>query len=358
MSVDFVSNQEIIMAARRNLDQNVWDYLTGGAESETTMRRNRLGLDSLAFRPRVLIDVSKIDTSASFLGHRLRIPVMLAPIGSLQSLAPEGGVTVAKAAEEFGTINFVSSVTQPSLEEIAAASPNPKIFQLYVQGDMKWVENLLARVKKAGYAALCLTVDTAYYGRRERQMMDRWLPPSRRGLGYEHRAALTWETMDAIKEMAGLPFILKGVATAEDAAIAAEHGVNAVYVSNHGGRQLDHGRGTIEMLPEIVAAVGGRAEIVMDGGILRGSDVLKAIALGARAVAIGKLQGWGLAAAGPAGLVRVLELLENEMSITMGLLGARNLAELTPKHVCRAEPVAAPHEMSAFAHIPGGRITA
>lgn len=356
MAIDFVSNQEIITAARRNLTQNVWNYLTGGSESETTMRRNRLALDSLAFRPRVLIDVSKMDTSTLFLGHRLRIPVMLAPIGSLQSITPEGGVAVAKAAAEFGTVSFVSSVTQPSLEEIAAGSQNPKIFQLYVQGDMQWVENLLARVKKAGYTALCLTVDTAYYSRRERQMMDRWLPPSRRATGYEHRAALTWETMDAIKEMAGLPFILKGVATAEDAAIAVEHGVQAVYVSNHGGRQLDHGRGTIEMLPEIVAAVDGKAEIVLDGGILRGSDVLKAIALGAKAVAIGKLQGWGLAAGGQAGLVRVLELLESEISIAMGLLGVRNLAELTPRHVCKAEPVTVPHEMSAFVHIPGGRL--
>lgn len=356
MAIDFVSNQEIITAARRNLTQNVWNYLTGGSESETTMRRNRLALDSLAFRPRVLIDVSKMDTSTLFLGHRLRIPVMLAPIGSLQSITAEGGVAVAKAAAEFGTVNFVSSVTQPSLEEIAAGSQNPKIFQLYVQGDMQWVENLLARAKKAGYTALCLTVDTAYYSRRERQMMDRWLPPSRRATGYEHRAALTWETMDAIKEMAGLPFILKGVATAEDAAIAVEHGVQAVYVSNHGGRQLDHGRGTIEVLPEIVAAVSEKAEIVLDGGILRGSDVLKAVALGAKAVAIGKLQGWGLAAAGQAGLVRVLELLESEISIAMGLLGVRNLAELTPRHVCKAEPVTEPHEMSAFVHIPGGRL--
>src|SRR3989338_5921935 len=360
MSVDFVSNQEIIMAARRNLTQNVWDYLTGGAESETTMRRNRLALDSLAFRPRVLIDVSKIDTSTTFLGHKLRIPVMLAPIGSLPTITPEGGVAVAKAAAEFGTVNFVSSVTQPSLEEIAAGSAQPKVFQLYVQGDMKWVADILGRVKQAGYKALCLTVDTAYYGRRERQMMDRWLPPSLRARQgqRDYRAALTWESMDAIKEMAGLPFILKGVATAEDAALAVKHGVQAVYVSNHGGRQLDHGRGTIEMLSEIVAAVDGKAEIVLDGGILRGSDVLKAIALGARAVAIGKLQGWGLAAAGQAGLVRVLELLENEISIAMGLLGVRRLAELTPQHVCKAEPVAPPHEMSAFAHIPGGRITA
>ena len=356
MPVDFVTNQEIILAARRNLTQNVWDYLTGGAESETTMRRNRFGLDSLAFRPRVLVDVSKIEPSTTFLGHELRIPVMLAPIGSLQAITPQGGVAVAKAAEEFQTINFVSSVTQPSLEEIAAASRSPKIFQLYVQGDLKWIENLLARVKKAGYAALCLTVDTAHYGHRERQMIDRWLPPSRRGSGYEYRAALTWKTLDAIKKMAGLPFILKGVATAEDAAIAVEHGVNTIYVSNHGGRQLDHGRATIDMLPEIVQAVGGRAQIILDGGIVRGSDVLKAIALGATAVAIGKLQGWGLAAAGQQGLVRVLELLESEITTSMGLLGVTRIDQLTPAYLCPVQPLGPTHEMSAFVHIPGGQL--
>jgi glycolate oxidase len=357
MTLDFVSNQEIIVQARRNLNQNVWDYLTGGAESETTMRRNRYGLDSLAFRPRVLVNVSDVVVSTTFLGHKLRIPVMLAPIGSLQIITPEGGVAVAKAAEEFGIVNFVSSVTQPSLEEIAAASQNPKIFQLYVQGDMKWIEDLLGRVKKAGYQALCLTVDTAHYGLRERQMMHRWLPPSRRATGYEHRAALTWETMDAIKEIAGLPFILKGVATAEDAAIAVEHGVSAVYISNHGGRQLDHGRATIEMLPEIVEAVRGKAEIILDGGITRGSDVLKAIALGAKAVAIGKLQGWGLGAAGQAGLARVLELLENEIKITMGLLGVSRIDQLKSAYVCKTQPLAPAHEMNAFPHMPGGRLT-
>jgi isopentenyl diphosphate isomerase/L-lactate dehydrogenase-like FMN-dependent dehydrogenase len=356
MPVDFVSNQEIIMAARRNLTQNVWDYLTGGAESETTMRRNRFGLDSLAFRPRILVDVSNIDSSTTFLGHRLRIPVMLAPIGSLQALTPAGGVAVAKAAEEFGTINFVSSVTQPSLEEIASASTNPKIFQLYVQGDLKWVEDLLCRVKAAGYTALCLTVDTAHYGHRERQMMDRWLPPSRRGSGYEYRAALTWETLDAIKKISGMRLLLKGVATAEDAAIAVARGVDVIYVSNHGGRQLDQGRATIDMLPEIIDAVRGKAEIVLDGGILRGSDVLKAIALGARAVAIGKLQGWGLAAGGQAGLVRVLELLENEITTTMGLLGVTRLDQLSADHLCKVQPLGPTHEMSAFIHMPGGQL--
>ena len=356
MANDFVTNQEIIVAAREKLDPHAWIYLTGGAESETTMRRNRLGLDSLALRPRVLVDVSNLDTSTSFLGHKLRIPVLLAPIGSLQILTPEGAVAVAKAAAEFGTVNFVSSVTQPALEEIAAATSAPKIFQLYVQGDMKWVEALLARVKRAGYRALCLTVDTAIYGRRERQMMDRVLPPSRRQTGYEHRATLTWETMDAIKEIAGLPFVLKGVATAEDAELAVAHGVSAVYVSNHGGRQLDHGRGTIEMLPEIAAAVGKRAEIVLDGGILRGTDVVKALALGANAVAIGKLQGWGLGAGGKEGLLRVLEILQDEITVAMGLLGVTRVDQLAPSYVCPGAPVAFAHEMSAFPHLPGGRL--
>jgi glycolate oxidase len=199
-------------------------------------------------------------------------------------------------------------------------------------------------------------VDTAHYGRRERQMMDRWLPPSRRGIGYEYRAGLTWDTMDAIKQIGGLPFILKGVATAEDAVLAVEHGVSAIYVSNHGGRQLDHGRATIDMLPEIANAVGGRAEIVLDGGIVRGSDVLKAIALGARAVAIGKLQGWGLAAAGQAGLVRVLEILRDEIVTTMGLLGTAKLDQVDLNHLGKVEAIPPAHEMSAFAHMPGGRV--
>ena len=180
MSLDYVSNQEIIQAARRNLPQDVWDYLTGGAESETTMRRNRFGFDSLGFRPRVLVDVSQIDTSTTFLGQKLRIPVMMAPIGSLQTITPEGGVAVAKAAAEFGTMNFVSSVTQPSLEEIAASTNHPKIFQLYIRGGLDWCEEILGRVKKAGYSALCLTVDTAHYSRRERPLLNRWQPPSRR----------------------------------------------------------------------------------------------------------------------------------------------------------------------------------
>ncbi|HEY7164800.1 MAG TPA: alpha-hydroxy acid oxidase [Candidatus Binatia bacterium] len=357
MSLDFVTNQEIIMAARRNLTQDVWDYLSGGAESETTMRRNRLGFDTLALRPRVCVDVSKIDTSTMFLGQKLRIPVMMAPIGSLQTITPEGGVAVAKAAAEFGTMNFVSSVTQPSLEEISASTNHPKIFQLYIRGRLDWCEEIVARVKKAGYIALCLTVDTAHYSRRERQMMNRWLPPSKRVETQRHfQAMLTWEMLAEIKKIAGLPFILKGVATAEDTKIALDHGVDVIYVSNHGGRQLDHGRGTMDILPEVVEAANGKADVILDGSVLRGTDVLKALALGAKAVTIGKLQGWGLAAAGSAGLVRVLEILEEELIIDMALLGVTRVAQITRDYVCGAPSVSFPHEMSAFPYMPGSQL--
>ncbi len=354
MSQEFVSNQELIVQARRNLPQSVWDYLTGAAESETTMRRNRLALDSLALRPRVLVDVSKVDTSTTVLGHELRIPVMMAPIGSLQLITPEGAVASAKAAEEFGVVNFVSSVTQPALEETAASTRSDKIFQLYIRGDLTWVEEILGRVRRSGYKALCLTVDSAYYGNRERQLLNRWLPPSKRveTSNRAFQAMLTWETMDAIKEIGGLPFLLKGVATAEDAALAVEHGVDVVYVSNHGGRQLDHGQGTMAMLPEIVRAVGGKAEVVIDGGFLRGTDVVKAVALGAKAVTIGKLQGWALGAAGHAGLVRALELLENEIRVAMGLLGVTRVDQLNPAHVCEAPATLPPHEMGTFVNLP------
>jgi glycolate oxidase len=357
MSLDYVSNQEIIQAAHRNLPQDVWDYLTGGAESETTMRRNRLGFDSLGLRPRVLVDVSKVDTSTTFLGQKLRIPVMMAPIGSLQTITPEGGVAVAKAAAEFGTMNFVSSVTQPSLEEIAASTNHPKIFQLYIRGDLNWCAEIVGRVKKAGYMALCLTVDTAHYSRRERPLLNRWQPPSRRTeTGRIYQAMLTWEMADAIKKIAGMPLIIKGIATAEDAKIAAERGIDVIYISNHGGRQLDQGRGTIDTLPEIVEAAGGKADIVLDGGVTRGTDIVKALALGAKAVTIGKLQGWGLGAGGKDGLVRVLELLEEELTIDMALLGVTRVNQITANYVCKAPPATFAHEMSAFTHIPGGQL--
>jgi glycolate oxidase len=357
VSLDFVSNEEIIQEARRRINQGAWDYLVGGSESETTLRRNRLAFDRIAFRPRILVDVSHIDPSTTFMGQKLRIPAILAPIGSLQVFHPEAGTASTRAATEFGIMHAVSSVTEPALEETAAATSTPKIFQLYVHGDMKWTEDIIGRVKQAGYAALALTVDVAHYSRRERPMITRYQPPTRRvPPNRKYLASLTWETMDIIKEMAGLPFMLKGVQTAEDAEIAVQHGVDVIWVSNHGGRQIDHGLGSMDTLPEIVQAVNGKARIIVDGGVQRGSDILKAVALGADVVALGRLQGWGLAAGGMEGVVRMLEILEDELISTMGLAGVTSIGQVTAKYVCKAEPVTQPHEMSGWVNMPVGRI--
>lgn len=354
---DFVSNEEIIQEARRRLDQGAWDYLVGGSESETTLRRNRLAFDKIAFRPRVLRDVSEMDPSTTFMGQKLRIPAILAPIGSLQLFDPLGGVASTKAATEFGIMHAISTVTQPSLEEIAAATDTPKIFQLYVQGDMDWVKDLLGRVKRAGYTSLALTVDVQHYSRRERPMVTRYQPPSRRNPpSRSWQAQMTWDTMERIRDIGGLPFMVKGIQTAEDAEIAVSKGVDVLWVTNHGGRQIDHGLGSLDILPEVVQAANGKAKIILDGGVQRGSDIIKAIALGADAVALGRLQGWGLAAGGQAGVVRMLEILEDEMVSTMALAGLPSLAHLTPKSVCKADPVTMPHEMSAWVNMPVGRI--
>ena len=354
---DVVSNEEIIQEARRRLEQGAWDYLVGGSESETTLRRNRLAFDKIAFRPRILVDVSEVDTSTTFLGQKLRIPAILAPIGSLQTFHESGAAGSTRAATEFGIMHAVSSVTQPALEETAAATDTPKIFQLYVHGDMDWVADIIGRVKKAGYTALALTVDVAHYSRRERPMLTRYQPPSRRAAPTRSwQASLTWDTMERIREMAGLPFMVKGIQTAEDAEIAVKRGVDVLWVTNHGGRQIDHGQGSLDVLPEVVAVAKGKAKIIMDGGVQRGSDILKAVALGADAVALGRLQGWGLAAGGQAGVVRMLEILEDELICAMALSGLTSMDQVTDKYIVKDMPVTMPHEMSAWVNMPVGRI--
>ena len=355
---DFVSNEEIVIAARKNLNQGAWDYLVGGSESETTLRRNRAAYDRWGFRPRILVDVSKIDTSTSFLGQRMRIPAMLAPVGSLQVFTPDGGVAAAQAAADFGTQHCVSSVTEPAWEETAAAGT--KFFQLYVRGDDAWTKDSVERIAAAGYEALAITVDTAIYSRRERPMLNRWAPPTRRGgaqLDRNYLSELTWEKLDRIKEWWGnKPLMVKGVMTTEDALLCVQHGVEVVWVSNHGGRQLDHGLGSMDVLPEIVAAVDGKADVIIDGAIQRGSDILKAVALGAKCVALGRLQASGLGAAGKEGCQTMLEILENEIISAMGLLGVTSIDQLNGKYVCRCEPVMPAHEMSMWTNMPGGRL--
>jgi glycolate oxidase len=358
MPDDFVSNEQIVLAARRRLPQGRWDYLVGGSESETTMRRNRQAFDRWAFRPRTLIDVSSIDTTTTFLGQKLRMPVIMAPVGGLATFWPDGNVAVAQAASDFGTMQVLASGANPDMERIATTGEFPKVFQLYVQGDEDWVRGIVTRAKPSGYSGLCVTADVAIYSRRERAMLSDAIPAALRDRTRRNfLAELTWDYFDRIRDMTGgLPMMLKGVATAEDAEIAIAHGVEVIWVSNHGGRQLDHGVGSLDALPEIVDAVRGRAEIVIDGGVQRGSDVLKAVALGANAVAIGKLQGWGLAANGADGVRRVLEIMENELISAMGLLGITSIDQLTPAYLRRAEPVTPAHEMSAWVNMPGGRV--
>ena len=345
----FQNLHEIVKAAQACLPQGPWDYLTGGAESETTVRRNRQALDSLAFRPRVLRNVSAVDLTTTFLGRRLRLPVLTAPIGGLESFDPGGGATVARATGEFGVIQMLSSVCLPGLEETAKAADNVRIFQLYVRGDTAWVDDVVRRAIDHGYAAFVITVDTAHYSRRERDIATRFVKPWRqRATGFNYQSGMTWDLIKHFKDTHAIPLGLKGIATAEDAALCVEHGVDIVYVSNHGGRQLDHGRGSMDVLPEVLLAVNGRARVIIDCGFARGTDVVKAIAMGADLVGIGRLPCYGLAAAGQAGLVRVLELLEDEMRICLGLLGVDRLSALDRSYLHAAAPVTLPHIMSAF----------
>ena len=347
---DFLTLHEIVKAARGNLEDNHWDYLMGGADTETTFKRNRQGLDSLAFRPRVLNDISGLDPSATLFGQTLRIPLLLAPIGSLQDLEPGGGATAAKAAAEFGAISILSSVCQPGLEAVAEAAPGRnRIYQLYVRGDDEWIDDHARRAIEADYTAFCLTVDLDHYGRRERDVSKGHLSTSRRAAENEiFQERLNWYDVKRFKDNHAIPLILKGIATAEDAAQAVELGVDGIYVSNHGGRQLDHGRASIDILPEVVAEVGGKATVIVDGGIMRGTDAVKAMALGADAVGIGRLQGLGISAAGQAGIVRALELLEIEIRTCLALLGVTGYAELDETYLHAAEPVARAHALSAF----------
>jgi glycolate oxidase len=297
----------------------------------------------------VLVDVRKIDITTTLLGKTLSSPVFLAPVGGLVGfLNPEqGAIPVARAAVAHGTAAFISTAAKPGFEAAAAAVNEPLIFQLYVRADRKWVEDILDRVKAAGYRALCVCVDRNYYGRRERDIISR--ASVREGFGDpSFQMGLQWKDLVWMKQRIKLPLIVKGVATAEDAKLSVEHGADVVYVSNHGGRQLDHAQGTIEVLPEVVDAVAGRAEILWDGGVLRGTDVIKAIALGARAVGVGKLLGWSLAAGGEAGVKRMLELMDVEVRTAMGLMGVTALEQLNPSWVRPAQPTGPAGVTSAY----------
>ena len=347
---EFVTLHEIVKAAKIRLNPNIWDYLIGGTETETTLRRNRLALDTIAFKPRVLRDVSKIDPSSEILGKKIRLPVMLAPVGSLESFEAGGGITVAQGAGSSNVAMLISSVTTLKLQDIVKGGAGPKIYQLYVRGDDAWVADRVKEAMDAGYDAFCITVDTQVYSRRERDIAKRFVKSWRSSAtGQDHQAAFSWKNFIAVREkFPDVKFMLKGIGTGEDAELACQSGVWAVYCSNHGGRQLDHGRGSAEVLPEIVEAVAGRAKVAVDGSFSRGSDIVKAICMGADWVGLGRLYCYGLAAAGAAGIERVIELLEEEMKEVMGLLGVTSLSQLDKSYIAKSMPTNLTGVHSAF----------
>jgi len=351
LDTEFLTIHEFIKAAKMTLNPNAWDYLIGATETETTLARNRMALDTIALRPRVLRDVSSIDAACDFLGRRVRLPVLLAPVGSLEQFHEDGGLAVAEAAGRFGVPMMLSSVTTQKLPEIRARTAAPLIYQLYVRGGDDFVDDEVRYATDAGCEAFCITVDTQIYSRRERDIAKRfqkkWRPTDATAVAAQ--AAFSWTQVERFKSKHAIPLILKGVGTAEDARIAVETGVDVIYCSNHGGRQLDHGRGSADVVQEVLETVNGRAKVMMDGSVSRGTDVVKMMALGCHAIGIGRLYCYGLAARGAEGIIRLLEVLENEICSALGLSGATGFADLERSHLYfGAPPVVPPAVHSAF----------
>ena len=352
---EFLVLHEFFSSAKSKLSIETWDYLFGGAETETTYKRNRLALNSLGFRPRILRNVEHLDTTVELFEHSLRIPVILAPIGSMQDFVESAGIAPTRAAARFGILHMLSSSCSPGLEKVARSIEYPKIFQLYVRGDKNWVDDHIRMAIQEGYIAFCFTVDLDAYGRRERDLAKRYRSTARRtATGPEHQMRFSWDDVKRIKDTFDIPLIIKGIATVEDAEMAVVNGIEAVYVSNHGGRQLDHGLGGASLLPEIVSAIKGKAKIIFDGGIMRGTDVIKGIALGADAVGIGRLQGLAAGANGEPGIFRMLEILETEIQICLRLLGVNRLSDLNSSYLRECEPLGENDHLSAFPLIKEG----
>ena len=344
MANNFVTLPEIRRVARKRLSRDVWNFGAGGSETETSMRRNRRALDRLAIRQDVLVDVREIDLTTTFLGVPLSMPVMVAPMGGLVLFHHQGDVEMARGASTADTLVALSGATGWPVEDVAKAGPGPKLFQLYHHGDRKWVADLLARVEASGYISVCLTVDTQLYSRRERDIVNRYSPrqamsvaPNPRGPDSTYPARLTWADVEWLKKTTKLPVGLKGIMTARDAKRAVDAGVQVIWVSNHGGRQLDHTQATIDALPAIVDAVAGRAAIAIDGGFRRGTDVIKAVALGANVVAMGRAILWGLAADGADGVAAALDILRQELRTSLGLCGQTSVKNLRPDSILRVD---------------------
>ena len=354
-----VNLEEYEAVAKERLPAFAFDYVASGAEDERTLHRNRTGFKRYLLRPKALTGVETPRLATTVLGTAVAMPVLLAPTAFHCLVHPEGELASVRAAGAFGTLMVASTLATRDLEAIAVAATGPIWFQLYIYRDRHLTERLVQRAEAAGYKALCLTADTPVLGRRERDIRNNFTLPS--GLGLANFAGpefatlpttegsslasymatgfdplVSWRDIAWLRSLTSLPIIVKGVMDGEDARLAVEHGVDAVIVSNHGGRQLDSAPGTIEVLSEVVEGVGGRCEVYLDGGVRRGTDVLKALALGARAVLIGRPYLWGLAVNGEAGVRRVLELLEAELITTLMFCGCQDVASVKPEIVTTA----------------------
>jgi len=335
------------LAADR-IDKPAFDYIAGGAGDEVTLADNVAAFRRWRLRPRVLVDVTSIDTSTSWLGQRVAVPVGVSPMAFQHFAHPHAEAATARAAAEQGVVMCLSTLSSRTIEEVAAAG-GPRWFQLYVHRDRRVSEELVRRAESAGYSALVVTVDLPLAGRRERDFRNAFRYPQEFGnfdprlpevasteagiplgavIGGFNEASLRWDDVEWMRGLSHMPVLLKGILTAEDAVLAVEHGAAGILVSNHGGRQLDRTPATIDALPEIVDAVGDRAEVYLDGGVRRGVEVLTALALGAKGVFVGRPFFFSLAAGGQAGVARALELIGAEVRNDMALLGVTGIAQL------------------------------
>ncbi|XP_042007151.1 peroxisomal (S)-2-hydroxy-acid oxidase-like [Salvia splendens] len=342
--------------AREKLPKMVYDYYASGAEDQWTLQENRNAFSRILFRPRILIDVSKIDTSTNVLGYNISMPIMVAPTAMQKMAHPEGELAIARAASAAGTIMTLSSWATSSAEEVSSAAYGIQFFQLYVFKDRNIVQQLVRRAEKAGFKAIALTVDTPRLGRREADIKNRFaLPPHLTLKNFEGLdlgtidksndsglatyvadqvdRSLNWKDVKWLQSITKLPILVKGVLTAEDARLSVQAGVAGIIVSNHGARQLDYVPATIMALEEVVRAAEGRIPVFVDGGIRRGTDVFKALALGASGVFIGRPVVFALAAGGEAGVKKAIDMLRDEFELTMALSGCRSIKEITRAHV-------------------------
>ncbi len=330
--MELVNVSDYEAAARVRLDQSSWDFYMGGSDDEVTLRANRSAFERIRLRPRMLVDVSTCDTSTTALGTPIQMPIMVAPTSYHGLAHPDAECATVQGAGRAGTLMTVSTAASRHLEDIAAAASGPLWFQLYVSQDERVTANLVQRAERAGYRALVLTIDMPRFGRREKDLRNqhvRTLPGNFKDEGEAIRKnSLTWKDVDWLRTLTSLPILIKGVLTPEDALLGLEHGVDGIVVSNHGGRQLDGALASIEALPEVVEAVAGRCEVYLDGGIRRGTDVLKALAIGARAVLVGRPILMGLTVEGAAGVQDVLTLLRTEFEIAMALCGCPTVASI------------------------------